>query len=62
MGPRADQQRPIDVQRQQEHDSGKQKMHTDKNILLVNNITNKVIYMSPTVAGTTYDKRQRRPR
>jgi hypothetical protein len=50
-------QRPTDVQRQKEHYSGKKKTHTDKNILLVNEITSKVAYLSPTVAGTTHDKK-----
>jgi Helix-turn-helix of DDE superfamily endonuclease/DDE superfamily endonuclease len=50
-------QRPIDAQRQKEHYSGKKKTHTDKNILLVNEITSKVAYLSSTVAGTTHDKK-----
>jgi hypothetical protein len=50
-------QRPTDVQRQKVHYSGKKKTHTDKNILLVNEITSKVAYLSPTVAGTTHDKK-----
>lgn len=50
-------QRPTDAQRQKEHYSGKKKTHTDKNILLVNEITSKVVYLSPTLAGTTHDKK-----
>jgi hypothetical protein len=50
-------QRPTDAQRQQEHYSGKKKTHTDKNILLVNEITRKVVYLGPTVAGKTHDKK-----
>ena len=50
-------QRPTDAQRQKEHYSGKKKTHTDKNILLANEITSKVAYLSPTVAGTTHDKK-----
>lgn len=50
-------QRPRDAQRQKEHYSGKKKTHTDKNILLVNELTRKVVYLSPTVAGTTHDKK-----
>jgi hypothetical protein len=50
-------QRPTDAQRQKEHYSGKKKAHTDKNILLVNEMTRKVIYLGPTVAGKTHDKR-----
>ena len=37
--------------------SGKKKAHTDKNILLVNENTKKVVYLSPTVAGKTHDKK-----
>lgn len=50
-------QRPQDAQRQKEHYSGKKKTHTDKNILLVNEITSKVVYLGPTVAGKTHDKK-----
>ena len=50
-------QRPTDAQRQKEHYSGKKKTHTDKNILLVNEMTSKVAYLSSTVAGTTHDKK-----
>lgn len=50
-------QRPTDAQRQKEHYSGKKKTHTDKNILLVNEMTSKVAYLSPTVAGSTHDKK-----
>ena len=50
-------QRPTDAQRQKEHYSGKKKTHTDKNILLVNELTRKVIYLGPTIAGKTHDKK-----
>ena len=50
-------QRPTDVQRQQEHYSGKKKAHSDKNLLLINETTGKVVYLSPTVAGSTHDKK-----
>jgi DDE superfamily endonuclease/Helix-turn-helix of DDE superfamily endonuclease len=50
-------QRPTDAQRHKEHYSGKKKTHTEKNILLVNEITGKVAYLSPTIAGTTHDKK-----
>src|SRR5262249_13065340 len=50
-------QRPTDAQRQKEHYSGKQKTHTAKNILLVNETTSKVGYLGPTVAGKTHDKK-----
>ena len=50
-------QRPTDAAQQKEHYSGKKKAHTDKNILLVNETTGQVAYLSPTVAGKTHDKR-----
>ena len=50
-------QRPKDAALQREHYSGKKKAHTDKNILLVNESTGKVLYLSPTVAGKTHDKK-----
>jgi hypothetical protein len=50
-------QRPIDTSQQQEHYSGKKKTHTDKNLLLVNEHTAKVVYLGPTVAGKKHDKK-----
>jgi hypothetical protein len=50
-------QRPKEHAKQKKHYSGKKKAHTDKNILLVNANTKKVVYLSPTVAGTTHDKK-----
>jgi hypothetical protein len=50
-------QRPQDHTKQKAHSSGKKKAHTDKNILLVNANTKKVVYLSPTVAGKTHDKK-----
>jgi hypothetical protein len=50
-------QRPKEHAKQKKHYSGKKKAHTDKNILLVNAHTRKVVYLSPTVAGTTHDKK-----
>ena len=50
-------QRPKENVKQKKHYSGKKKAHTDKNILLVNANTRKVVYLSPTVAGTTHDKK-----
>jgi hypothetical protein len=50
-------QRPQDHTKQKAHYSGKKKAHTDKNILLVNANTKKVVYLSPTVAGKTHDKK-----
>lgn len=50
-------QRPKDSQQQRESYSGKKKSHTDKNILLANTHTAKVVYLSPTAVGKTHDKK-----
>jgi hypothetical protein len=50
-------QRPTDARLQQAHYSGKKKTHTDKNLLLVNEMTSKVVYLGPTVAGHTHAKK-----
>jgi DDE superfamily endonuclease len=50
-------QRPVDPIKQKEKYSGKKKAHTDKNILLANENTKKVIYLSPTVEGKKHDSR-----
>jgi hypothetical protein len=50
-------QRPVDATRQRTHYSGKKKTHTDKNIVVVNENTGKVAYLSPTVPGSRHDKR-----
>jgi DDE superfamily endonuclease len=50
-------QRPQDDTAQQAHYSGKKKAHTDKNILLVNEMTRKVVYLGPTEPGKTHDKK-----
>ena len=50
-------QRPQDDTAQQAHYSGKKKAHTDKNILLVNEMTRKVAYLGPTEPGKTHDKK-----
>ena len=50
-------QRPTKAAQQKEHYSGKKKTHTDKNLVLINPHTTKVIYLSPTVAGKTHDKK-----
>ena len=50
-------QRPQDAPAQQAHYSGKKKTHTDKNILLVNEITSQVVYLGPTEPGKTHDKK-----
>ena len=50
-------QRPQDPAQQKAHYSGKKRAHTDKNLVLVNEATGKVVYLGPTVAGKTHDKR-----
>lgn len=50
-------QRPVNADKQREKYSGKKKTHTDKNLLLVNENTKKVVYLSPTVEGKKHDKK-----
>lgn len=50
-------QRPKDPTKQAQHYSGKKKAHTDKNLLLVNSHTQKVVYLSPTEKGKKHDKK-----
>jgi DDE superfamily endonuclease/Helix-turn-helix of DDE superfamily endonuclease len=50
-------QRPVEAKKQAEKYSGKKKTHTDKNLLLVNENTGKVVYLSPTVEGKKHDKK-----
>jgi len=50
-------QRPKDAQKQEAHYSGKKKAHTDKNLLLANTHTRKVVYLSPTENGKKHDKK-----
>jgi hypothetical protein len=50
-------QRPTDATKQTAHYRGKKQAHTDKNVLLINEYTSKVVYLSPTVAGKTHDKK-----
>ncbi len=50
-------QRPTDAQKQAEHYSGKKKAHTDKNLLLTNTHTGKIVYLSPTEGGKKHDKK-----
>jgi hypothetical protein len=50
-------QRPQEATQQRAHYSGKKKAHTDKNLILVNEHTGKVVYLSPTVEGKTHDKK-----
>jgi hypothetical protein len=50
-------QRPTDPAQHQAHDSGKKKTHTDKHLVLVNAHTGKVVYLGPTIAGKTHEKK-----
>jgi hypothetical protein len=50
-------QRPQDAAEQRAHYSGKKKTHTDKNIVLINESSGKVIYLGPTEAGSKHDKK-----
>lgn len=50
-------QRPTEAAKQRAHYSGKKKAQTEKNVLLSNAYTSKVIYLSPTVAGKTHAKK-----
>jgi hypothetical protein len=50
-------QRPQDDVQQQAQYSGKKKTHTDKNVVLVNGHSQKVVYLSPTQPGKKHDKK-----
>lgn len=50
-------QRPQDKEKQKEHYSGKKKIHADKNLLLANGHSRRVVYLSPTAPGKTHDKK-----
>ncbi|HXH70813.1 MAG TPA: transposase family protein [Pyrinomonadaceae bacterium] len=50
-------QRPVNAEQQKQKYSGKKKTHTDKNILVVNENTKKVVYLSATVEGKKHDKK-----
>jgi hypothetical protein len=50
-------QRPTKAAQPQEQYSGTKKTHPDKNLLLVNEHTNKVLSLGPTVAGKKPDKK-----
>lgn len=49
-------QRPKDRKKQALHYSGKKKLHTDKNIVLVSTRRKRVSYLSPTLPGVVHDK------
>jgi len=50
-------QRPVNEEKQREKYSGKRKTHTDKNLLLVNENTRRVVYLSETAEGKMHDKK-----
>ena len=50
-------QRPKKPEKQALHYSGKKKLHSDKNVVIVNTRTKRVGYLSPTYAGQTHDKK-----
>ena len=50
-------QRPKKPAKQLLHYSGKKKMHSDKNVLIVHTQSKRVGYLSPTYAGKTHDKK-----
>ena len=50
-------QRPVNEAKQREKYSGKKKTHTDKNLLLANENTKKIVYLSKTVEGKKHDKK-----
>lgn len=50
-------QRPTDPIKQRQQYSGKKKAHTDKNLVLVNENTRRVVYLSPTGEGKKHDSR-----
>ena len=49
-------QRPKNREKQALHYSGKKKLHTDKNVVLVNTCSKRVSYLSPTLPGVVHDK------
>lgn len=49
-------QRPKNRQKQALHYSGKKKLHTDKNIVLMSTRSKRVSYLSPTLPGVVHDK------
>ena len=49
--------RPVNGEKQAEKYSGKKKTHPDKNVLLANENTKKVVYLSKTVEGKMHDKK-----
>lgn len=56
-GSERERQRPQDKQEQTDHYSGKQKTHTDKNLLITHAESGQVLYLSPTEPGHIHDKK-----
>jgi DDE superfamily endonuclease/Helix-turn-helix of DDE superfamily endonuclease len=50
-------QRPKDAEKQALHYSGKKKVHSDKNLVIVTRRSKRVGYLGPTHAGKTHDKK-----
>lgn len=50
-------QRPKGAEKQAIHYSGKKRLHTDKNIVVCQTGTQRVVYLSPTYPGTVHDKK-----
>lgn len=50
-------QRPKSPEKQRLHYSGKKKLHSDKNLVIVTTRSRRVGYLSPTHAGKTHDKK-----
>jgi hypothetical protein len=50
-------QRPKEPDAQRSHYSGKKKAHTDKNLLVVNEASGKVVFLGATEAGKKHDKK-----
>jgi hypothetical protein len=50
-------QRPKSPEKQALHYSGKKKTHTDKNVLVVNASSRRVLYLGATHAGSVHEKR-----
>ncbi len=50
-------QRPQDNVQQRAQYSGKKKAHTDKNLVVANRHSQKVVYLSPTQPGKVHDKK-----
>ena len=50
-------QRPKNPEKQALYYSGKKKVHSDKNVVIVNTRSKRVGYLSPTYAGKTHDKK-----